>query len=336
MRTAVRAALVTALLAAPAAMAEERSPAPLADFRLQMTLRAHDTEIRGLCFTPDGGYLVSASLEPSPLASWSARTGHMKEPARQPGALVAIAMASGRAMAAALDADGRMGLWPVAEGDFGLWAMVPTHVAGARAISATKDGARLAIAGNDGVAIWDTEQARVIRTLPARGGARAVAFSPDGSRLAVAAEGNVLALWDLATGSARSYEIAPAEQDGRPVALLSLAWRRDGRVLATGHSDGTVRVWDVKAERQLLALQIPAAAASVAFDPADGRVLASGHADGNVYLWNTAARAALRVLATYKREVRGLAFSPDGHALAAGSEDGTILFWRDAPLPEPE
>jgi WD40 repeat protein len=65
-----------------------------------------------------------------------------------------------------------------------------------------------------------------------------VAFSC-GEGIASASEDGTAVLWDAATGR----EIR--RLDGFGLAVLSLAFSPDSRLLATGGHDGTILVWDV-------------------------------------------------------------------------------------------
>jgi WD40 repeat protein len=66
-------------------------------------------------------------------------------------------------------------------------------------------------------------------------------FSPDGRLLAVSREANRIEVFDTATGR----EVASF--GGFESISYSLAFRADGRRLASGHADGTVLAWDVPA-----------------------------------------------------------------------------------------
>ncbi|MBZ8181033.1 WD40 repeat domain-containing protein [Oscillatoria salina] len=112
--------------------------------------------------------------------------------------------------------------------------------------------------------------------------------------------------------------------------ILSVALSADGRTLATGDTDGEIRLWEVATGQSLITLRGHTSwIRSLAFSPDDTK-LASCSNDGTVRIWdvsNAFAAEWLHTLRGHHQWVWSVAFSPDGSKIASGSDDATIRLW---------
>ncbi|KAL7940608.1 WD40 repeat-like protein [Trichoderma barbatum] len=125
------------------------------------------------------------------------------------------------------------------------------------------------------------------------------------------------------------YDWSPCLQTlgGHSRRVWSVAFSADGRYLASGADDNTIKIWDATAGKEQQTLQGHSDwVSSVAFS-ADGRYVASGADDNTIKIWDATTGIEQQTLQGHSGAVLSVAFSADGHYLASGSDDNTIKIW---------
>ena len=161
-----------------------------------------------------------------------------------------------------------------------------------------------------------------------------VQFSPDGTLLAIATDLGIL-LYETKTYD--KPEILKGHMSGIYTSKIwCIAFRPDGKVLASAGQDRTVRLWDVNTRQQIRTFGISVYPTSdIAFSP-DGKILASAtgtdHVDPkedvhNIYLWDADTGELLHTLYGHTSIVDDVSFHPDGKILASTSDDLTVRLW---------
>jgi WD40 repeat protein len=228
-----------------------------ADWELAAEL-AVDQDVWSLAFHPKGTMLAAAG--PRGVRLWA-----VEWPAAQPGGravLRPLARPTAKgSMCVSFSPDGRTLAWDN-PGAVHLWDFTrkkesPPLPAVAnsspQSLAFLPDGRLVAVKKQRTIEVWDVTRRRKEFTLGGKDFSRQTSIalgehlapSRDGSRLAVS--GSRVTVWDLAR---RKLLLALPEERGD---VWALAWSPDGKLLATGSSDGALVIWDLPRVRAQLA-----------------------------------------------------------------------------------
>ncbi|NMB89957.1 MAG: hypothetical protein GYA17_16485, partial [Chloroflexi bacterium] len=197
-----------------------------------------------------------------------------------------------------------------------------------RSLAFSPGGERLA-AGSEGgqIFVWQVEDLRLVKTIPAGGPVFSLAFSPDASQLAAGGWDNLVRLWNLASRSS-----SPSRSlQGHAFSVEGLAYAPDGTRLFSWSSHEQVQVWRLSDGRQLDPLYIGIGpqrltAVNLSFSR-QGDLLAVNQGT-RVRVVRTRDGIALCEVSDFdKQDVLQAVLSPDGSVLATVTAT-RIAFWQ--------
>lgn len=205
------------------------------------------------------------------------------------------------------------------------------HTGSIRACCFSPSGALVASGSGDAtVRLWDVTTGDAVRALTGHSSkVNAVTFSPDGACIASGAgtswdiadaEGvSTVVVWDAETGGALHTLTGHTEW------IAHCSFSRSGRLLVSGSSDNTLRVWDMAQPGKPVVTLTghTRTVTSCCFSPVDDSTICSSGKDGTLRLWDVGTGRELHVLAAaHAGSANACAFSADGmRVLSAGGKN---------------
>ncbi len=152
------------------------------------------------------------------------------------------------------------------------------------------------------------------------------AFALDDSknRLYAGYSNGKIVIWNIATGELQ-HIIFDLEVTA-PVSSVALS--DNGKLLASGHKDGTMEIWELDPHRKHGEfIREGNTIWDILFSDEDLYVY-TANADGKLRRWNIDTKILENIYTRHRRTVNSARFSPNGEYLATGSSDNSIILWN--------
>jgi WD40 repeat protein len=256
-------------------------------------LEGHTQLVRCVSFSPNGKILASGSYDHS-IRLWKLDDQSHRLLEGRNGATNSIAFSPSGSSLASGSVGGEVRLWDIEDGRF--VRTVTATLENVWSVALSLDGATLAVGGDDSVRLWDPEadddsssRSNIVET---NGDPTcSLVHSPNGNFHASVGD-DAVKTWHASDGS---LEKTLGDHD-----VLSASFSPNGKLLASGDIDGSVRLWTANDENADCLAVSPhvhlrededgddteAPVNSVAF-ALNGQNLASGGQDGTIFLWDT-------------------------------------------------
>ena len=317
------------------------------------TLLGHSAPVTFLSFSPDSQFLATGSSSGHDILKlWSMKTGQ-EIPIHTPSFswVHALCYNHQSKLLVISSEENVLEIWSTETGE--KLHTLTGHTDWIHSLTFSPDSELLVSGSADKtIKIWSVATGKKIRTFTGHTNwVSCVTFSPDSELIASGSADTTIKLWSAATWKKlrtmtghsdwiraihdphHVHESVVTYKElqnltGHTDLISSLAFSANGKLLASGSWDSTVKIWNPATGRQIRSLNGHSDRVyAVAFSP-DAQYLASASADKTIMIWSVASGKNLRTLTAHGDQVMSVAFSPNCRFLATGSHDKSIIIWR--------
>lgn len=324
---------------------------------LVLTLEGHTDVVTACAYSPDGSFIVSASLD-STLRIWKTSTGQsVCVLTGHTRAINDCVFSPNGCLIVSAGSDHTLRVWNVSSGESLL--TLEGHTDRVIECKFSLDGNYItSISEDETIRVWEAATGKQVRTTINQNAdtssffpkedqsghpkwakkmsfAKSTsAFSPDGRFVATASADRWLRIWDTATGKLLH------QLEGHSDFITSCAFSPDGLYVLSASWDKTLVQWELNSGRFMCMFHGHSDIVNAcAFSP-DGRTIVSASDDMTLQLWDASAegmtfqlwddspRKMLSIHQGHRFSVKACAFSPDGQFIISGSEDGRLRMWN--------
>lgn len=280
------------------------------------TLNAHKDAVYSVAYSPDGATLVSGSFDGTAIV-WNIETNKpVRTIADRTQGVSAVAVSpDGRTLATAgLDRQIKLYDMPMVSP----LARTPEQPDGIMVIAISPDGKLLVTSDWKGrTKLWNADTLEHIRDLTGeRKRATDLEFSPDGTQIILGDETDWLTAYTIADGKEVGHVYSHDYE--------TLAMAPDGKTVATGDGQGTIRLYDWPFKLGTESSEPTGAIRSMTASR-DGSRIVVGCDDGKARVYDAVGKL-LQTL-EHGSPIRGVAITSDNKAVAVVATDGRVTLW---------
>ncbi len=213
------------------------------------------------------------------------------------------------------------------------------------ALAFSPDGKSLVVGGHHELTVWDFENGKLLKRIATRSErAYAMLFLADG-KLAVAGgrpgqEGDVR-LYDITVSGKDTAGVQRLDGIADPKVMLKqllevddsvlcLALSTDGKYLASGGCDRTIRVWEIASGKQEQTIENHADWVMGISFSRDDKFLFSAGRDKTAKVWSLATKESVLTFPDHQNVVYGVACKTDGKAGISAGADRQVRTWNSS------
>jgi WD40 repeat protein/serine/threonine protein kinase len=315
------------------------------------TFKDHANGVTCAAFCPDKDWVASGSWDKT-IKVWDVHTGKVVlEIKEAPGVVLALAFSpNGKQIVCGCE-DNAVRVWNTQTGQV-VYSM-KGHTHSVVSVAYSPDGTKILSGSLDGtLRLWDAISGKEIGTLKGHHGpVRAISFSPDGKKIVSGSGDKTLKIWQIDSsvgmltlaGTLAGHQHAAtvlgfvnlAQKDSDPEkmtltghkhAVTAVAYSPDGKWIASGSLDNTIKIWDSQNGFEARSFNGHTGEVSCVAFVTGAKQIVSGSQDNTIKIWET--QLDQPNLKGHVRPVTGVAYSPDNTCLASASKDNTLKIWN--------
>ena len=281
----------------------------------------HTEVIYSVCFSPDGLYALSGSLDHS-VKLWEIKSGReIRTFYGHENGVTSVCFSPDGRHALSGSHDRTMKLWDILTGQ--VIRTFKGHEQAVMSVCFSPDSKSILSGSMDTtLRLWFPQESYAYRSLEGHTSMiNSVSFSPDGRYILSGSEDNTIKIWEhYPSNKTKTFY-------GHNSGVKSVCFSPDGRSFLSGSDDGTIKLWDISKGISIRSFEGHfGRIKSVCFSP-DGRNFLSSSESDQVKLWDNESGEVIMSFFNSTGTINSLCFSPDGFQALSGDRDKTIKLW---------